>query len=300
VEIPRIAVIGAGNTSSPAKIYMSYYDGNNNANPVIFRYGTSTAANTLTGGISYNLDNNNPGTAAGAQVVANTGITYKGGLYTAVGALSNGRAVIAWYDAANQQLVYSYSQSTDPSTTTTDQWQANAKVIDADFAGWHVDLTVDVNDGIHIAYYASSNGDLKYAYVPTYSAALSDIKVVTVDSFLSAGTKLMINTRKENRSGVGNVIVPYISYYHASFMQTANSVRIAWRNDFSTLSDGTVYDDFTGAWEVMTVPTANLPAEDFITNGVPTSGTFSSVDITNSVLVGYHTDKWYERAYIKK
>jgi hypothetical protein len=31
VEIPRIAVIGAGTRGSPAKIYMSYFDGNNNA-----------------------------------------------------------------------------------------------------------------------------------------------------------------------------------------------------------------------------------------------------------------------------
>jgi hypothetical protein len=212
--------------------------------------------------------------------------------------------VIAWYDADAKQLVYSYSQGTDPSGTTTAQWQANAKVIDTDFAGWHVDLTVDRNNGIHIAYYTSSNGDLKYAYVPSYDAAQSAIKVVTVDSFLSAGTKLMINTRQETR-GASTVIVPYISYYHASFPQTRNSVRIAWRNDFSTLADGAVADDFTGAWEAMTVPAPNVPVEDFVSVGVPSSGTFnnpggSGVNLTNSVLVGYYTNRWYERAYIKK
>jgi hypothetical protein len=306
VEIPRIAVTGAGTTSSPAKVYMSYFDANNTSSPVVFRYGTvGGGANDITGGIASDLTNNNPGTAAGAQIVANNATTYRGGLYTAVGALSTGRAVIAWYDAENKRLVYSYSPSIDPSTiTATAQWQANAKVIDSDFAGWHVDLTVDKNNGIHIAYYASSSGDLKYAFLPSYDAGPGDIKVVTVDSFLSAGTKLMINTREENRGGT-NVIVPYISYYHPSFMQTANSVRVAWRNDFSSLSDGAVYDDFTGAWEVMTVPTPNIPMEDFVANGVPTSGTFNTVsngavNITNSVAVTYYTDRWYERAYIKK
>jgi hypothetical protein len=308
VEIPRIAVIGAGSSASPARIYMSYFDGNNNASPVVFRYGTVGAdANDIVGGIASDLSNTNPGTAAGAQVVANNTTTYKGGLYTAVGALSTGRAVIAWYDAENKQLVYSYSQGTHTSaseTTSTAQWQANAKVIDTDFAGWHVDLTVDRNDGIHIAYYASSSGDLKYAFLPSYNAASSAIKVVTVDSFLSAGTKLMINTRQESRGG-STVIVPYISYYHASFMQTANSIRVAWRNDFTNLSDGAVYDDFTGAWEVMTIPTANIPMEDFVVNGVPTTGNFNtvsngSVNITNSVVLGYYTNAWYERAYIKK
>jgi hypothetical protein len=114
----------------------------------------------------------------------------------------------------------------------------------------------------------------------------------------------MINTRPEVRGGI-NVIVPYISYYHASFIQTANSVRVAWRNDFSNLSDGAAYDDFTGAWEAMTVPTPNIPVENFVANGVPSTGSFnnpggSAVDITNSVLVRYYTDRWYERAYIKK
>jgi hypothetical protein len=62
-----------------------------------------------------------------------------------------------------------------------------------------------------------------------------------------------------------------------------------------------VLDDYTGSWEAMTVPTANVPIEDFICNGVPTSGTTSwSASITNSVVVTYMTDKAYERAYIKK
>jgi hypothetical protein len=98
--------------------------------------------------------------------------------------------------------------------------------------------------------------------------------------------------------------VPYISYYHASFPQTANSARIVWRNNFNTLADGAVLDDYTGAWEAMTVPTANVPIDDFVCNGVPstgtTTGTWSGVNLTNTVLVTYMTDKAYERAYIKK
>jgi hypothetical protein len=201
-------------------------------------------------------------------------------------------------------LIYSYSPTTTPTAVSTAQWQANARVIDADFAGWYVDLTVDSNNGIHIAYYSSSGGDLKYAYLPTYDAAP---QVVTVDSFLSAGTKLMINTRSETRSvgGVNKIVqVPYISYYHASFPQTKNSVRIVWRNNFDTLKDGAVMDDYTGAWEAMTVPTNNVPIEDFICNGVPstgvTAGTWAGVNLTNSVLLAYMTNLSYERAYIKK
>jgi hypothetical protein len=303
VKIPRIAVTG---TTASAKVYMSYYDSNNTTSPVVFRYGLSTGDNLLSGGVGSNLNDTNEAnsSAANRQVVANSTTTYKGGLYTAVGGLSDGRAVIAWYDSDAGQLVYSYSQGTDPSATTTAQWQANARVIDTDFAGWHVDLTVDGSNGIHIAYYSSSGGDLKYAYLPTYTATP---QVVTVDSFLSAGTKLMINTRQETKpvNGVNtSVYVPYISYYHASFPQTTNSVRVAWRNNFSALTDGAVLDDYTGAWEAMTVPTANIPVDDFVANGVPstgtTTGTWAGVNLTNTVLVTYMTDKYYERAYIKK
>jgi hypothetical protein len=310
VEIPRIAVTGAGTTASPAKIYMSYFDGNNNARPVVFRYGTVGAtannnADNIAGDIANNITTTNPGTATGAHVVADNTTTYGGGLYTAVGGLSDGRAVIAWYDADAGRLVYSYSQGVNPSATTTDQWQANARVIDSEFAGWHVDLTVDGNNGIHIAYYSSGSGDLKYAYLSSYNAAP---QVVTVDSYLSAGTKLMINARQETRNVNGvnqNVYVPYISYYHASFPQTPNSVRVAWRNNFSALADGAVLDDFTGAWESMTVPTANVPIEDFVCNGVPSSGTttggnLNNINLTNTMLVTYMTNAYYERAYIKK
>jgi hypothetical protein len=210
------------------------------------------------------------------------------------------------------RLVYSYSMGTDPRTTDTADWQANAKVIDDNGAGWHVDLTVDAADHIHIAYYDSNGGDLKYAYIPAYDSPGGDITVVTADSFLSAGTKLMINTRLETREvnhtthATAQVYVPYISYYHASFPQTRYPVRVVWRNDFEQLRDGAVLDDFTGAWEAMTIPTANIPTDDFVCNGVPSTGTFRETaaaagkDVTNSIIVGYLTDQYYERAYIKK
>jgi hypothetical protein len=291
---------------------MSYYDGNHTKNPVVFRYGVSSGSLTssatsgdtfLTNGIGYNLSGTSQDSSSGAkrQVVADSTTSHKGGLYTAVGSLSTGRAVIAWYDATAKRLIFSYSQTANPNSLTTNNWQSNAKVIDENIgAGWHVDLTVDGADGIHIAYYDSDSTDLKYAYLSAYNATPT---VVTVDSFLSTGTKLMINTRKE-----GNVYVPYISYYQPSFIQTSNSVRVAWKNvgaATGAVQDGVTDDLYTGAWEVMTVPTANVPIEDFVCNGAPATGVttgtgFSGVNLTNTVLVTYMTDKYYERAYIKK
>ena len=309
VQIPKMAVIGEGTDDIPAKIYLSYFDSNNASAPVKFRYGTvGASADSMSGGLMNDLSSNNPGTASGYQTVASSTSKYPGGLYTAVGATSTGVAVMAWYDATNRRLIYSYNDA--PSGGSESQWQSHALEIDASYAGWYVDLAVDANDGIHIAYYNSGTGDLKYAFLSSYADKKPE--VVTVDSYLSTGQQIMINTRAETRTVNGSsqsVIVPYISYYSSSFMQTTSSLRVAWRNDFSSypasaalvastgsngVGPGATGDKFTGNWEVMTIPTTNIPVDGVVCNGVPSLGTYK-----NSVFLGYYTDAYYERAYIK-
>ena len=222
--------------------------------------------------------------ATGYHIIANESTTYKGGAYTAVGYTSGGVAVVAWYDASKRQLVYSYNEN--PATVDSDgtTWQENATVIDASYAGWYVDLAVDSSDGIHIAYYKSSSGDLKYAYIENYKKA-SDAKVITVDSYLSVGTNITINTKGT---------VPYIYYYNTSANQTTNSIKVAWQNDTTTLRDGALNDKFTGAWESMTIPTSNIPNDATVSGGVPTAGTYSG-----EVVLGYMTDVYFEKAELK-
>jgi len=344
VQIPRIATTTAGTLAAPTtpiNIFMSYYDGNHTQNPVIFRYGTYNGLatetvggtnsqvytnNALTGSLTPNATGTGEAASSTAnrQVVAiNTGTSatyYRGSIYTAVGGLKDGTAVVAWHCSRTRSLVLSYNAT--PATTkstgtapvsaggTANTWQGDAIVIDSDFAGWHVDMAIDGDDGIHLAYYNSSNGGLRYAYGKFVGGVPVFEDPVRVDTFLSAGTKLMINTRQEKRTvdGVDNVDVqvPYISYFHASFPQTQNSVRVAWRVNFDKLDHGTYTNDrFTGAWEAMTVPSDNVPQDDFVCNGVPSStgtlvNTFGGNLTNNTVLLGYHTDRYYERAILKK
>jgi len=194
-------------------------------------------------------------------------------------------------------------------STSTADWQNNARVVQS-FAGTHVDMVVDAENNIHLAYYDVRNGGLYYAYIPVKGAGTGAIpdtnRIITarVDTYLSAGTKLMLNVRQEHGR-----YVPYISYYHASFAETRNSIRVAWQKN-PVLQNGTNADDsFTGAWEVMTVPTGTVPLSDeFVTNGVPTSsstvwaptnGTLRGRDLSRSILVGYMTTEWYEGAVLK-
>jgi len=203
---------------------------------------------------------------------------------------------------------------------TSQGWQDNAVIIDSG-KGAHVDMAVDGDDNVHLAYYDVNNGGLYYALIhPTGTGAdmrpnitkagnmAANITPVKVDTFLSAGTKLMINVRKE-----GVNYVPYITYAHASFAETKNSIRVAWRADMTTTNvpAGTDANDiFTGKWEVMTVPvssTVTPRTDEFVCNGVPTVTTWTApggtlnynTNLNQTIIVGYMTDQWYEGAILK-
>jgi hypothetical protein len=260
-------------TGSPYGAYMTYYDASQNQ--LTFRYGTVTSGTPVAfGGALGNQPSSAPGSYTGYQTIATSATTYGVGLYSAVGISKEGYAVVAWYDQANQRLVYSYN--TSPTTASGAQWQTNASVIDSNFGGWYVDLVVDGAGGIHIAYYNSSNGDLKYAYLSDYNATP---QVVTVDSYLSTGTDIGISVKL-----VGSNYVPYISYYMPTFTQTSYSVRTAWRTNFTSLLPGVANDQYTGNWEIMTVPTTSYPQDFRVGIGLKTNT--SSV---YSPILGYST-----------
>ena len=240
---------------------------------------------------------------SGYHIVASNNTTNsKGGQYAAVGIVPKKNStnayvgVIAWYDASVRRLCYSYNESPDSAVVGGD-WQTHSKYLDGSYTGWYVDLTTDEAGGIHIAYYNSAKGDLKYVYLSSYDAEPSE--PVTVDSYLSVGTNLTINTRLENGK-----YIPYIYYYNSSSNQTSNSIKVAWREDMTELRDGaraegTFKDKFTGAWESMTIPTENIPSEATVCGGVPTGVESGATDYSNTVVLGYMSDTGYEKAYIK-
>ena len=330
VRIPKIAVQGGGTALDPAKIAMVYFDGNmKDDSAVKFRFGTvinvetsvptvSGTRTAITGGIAYNVGNNGAGSdpyspkksgsAKGYEIIADTAdsTTHKSGLYAAVGLTSTNRAVVVWYDAANSQLVYSYrdmgasyaAPGTEGDRKTTD-WQNHAVVID-DGAPLYVDLVIDDEDGLHIGYYSSGNGGVRYAYLApdkvtgTTKPNTSDFKIATVDTYMNPGTFLKMGVRKENSKQV-----PYISYYHNGFYGSKNAARIAWLKDGIASADdvknGVVSNKFTGDWVVMTVPASNGIQQYTICQGVPTSG-----DYANKVIAAYFTNKNYEMAVLTK
>ena len=332
VRIPKIAVRGGGTTADPAKIALVYFDSNMKDDAAIkFRYGTvtGTESNTptltdsrtaITGGISYNVGNDGDGSdpvmtpptkysgsAKGYEVIADTAssTTYKSGLYAAVGLTSTNRTVAVWYDATNSRLVYSYRDMGTSYTAPgaggdrkTTEWQNNAVEIDGG-APLYVDLVIDEENGLHIGYYSSSHGGVKYAYLApekvTGTATANDFKIATVDTYMNPGTFLKMGVRKE-----GSKQVPYISYYHNGFYGSKNAARIAWLKDGlvktdAAIKNGVVNNKFTGDWVVMTVPASNGIQQYTICQGVPLTGTYA-----NKVIAAYFTNKNYEMAVLTK
>ena len=300
VQRPKITVLG--NTSN-TKVFITYFDHNSKDKAVKFRYGTINGSNTSSGQIADTA-------YSSFQTVANNTSDHQGGAYAAVGVVPSGVggaprdiAVVAWYDADAKQLVYSYNDNSDLKSsvgTGTDSniWQQNAKIVGSTYDGWYVDMAVDGNGGIHLAFYTTGTGDLKYAYIPKYSSSASEIKVVTVDSYQSVGTQISINVREDS---TGNY-VPYISYYNGSLDQTQNSVRVAWRTStMAALGNGVGIDSrnkptdrATGLWEYMTVPCTSIPDNAVICNGVPKTG-----DYGGKVVLGFKTDEKYVRAILR-
>jgi len=196
------------------------------------------------------------------------------------------------------------TRSTLSNTATgTGTWQGNAQIVNR-LAGSHVDMVIDQSDRIHLAYYDVLSGGLFYSLVPTVGGVpnLATATTVKVDTYLSAGTRIMLNVRRE-----GGRDVPYISYFHASFDETKNSIRVAWQHTPTITAGSDDNDRLTGHWEVMTVPTNAVPASgQIIASGAPSTGTVSGTptdslnqDVTRSMIVGYLTNINYEGARLK-
>ena len=304
---------------------VAWHDGTNQN--LVFSYGNSIPADstsTSTGTNTSNLTGGSTGTtyrhytfAAGHGFKVGDSVTIGGTSYVvravngnnihfALNTATTTASQFYTVNTTNLAVVrISYTSSTDLSV-----WQANARVIpNSAGKGSHVDMVVDSGNNVHLAYYDVNNGGLYYTHIPSasvVSASTSGIQTVRVDTFLAAGTKIMLNVRYQDGQQV-----PYISYFHVSFGETKNSVRVAWQKDFP-LADGTdINDRFTGAWEVMTVPVATTAlATEFICNGVPTANTNWTnangpstlngfANIHKSILLGYMTQNYYEGAILK-
>ena len=254
----------------------------------VYSWNGSKLEKLTSGTISYQSSSSTMPTYEGYQychVVAASGVSNgtaeyksatgkKAGQYVSVGALSDGTAVMAWYDSGAGRLAFSYNSEPLTAKTTlqagTGTWQNNSYYVsDSSIrAGTHVSMAVDASDGIHLAYYSASGGDLYYSYIKNPKAQSKPTKTVMVDSYGSVGTYTMIDVARDSET---SQFIPYISFRCESNADTTASVKIAYPVQWSegnVLSGVDEYDRYTGNWEVSVIPTDNTPLTDYTNIGL--------------------------------
>ena len=190
--------------------------------------------------------------------------------------------VAVWYDATNNQLLYSYNKAPQKITASTyapysndatrvDSWSQSATGWSTPVAvfgegngiGEYCKVALDANGKVHIACYDNANADVWYAYIDNY-ASPSNAKTCIVDSYGIVGTELSLDVALKD----GNP-VPYISYYGSSCARP----KIAyWAGDESILTaaslDGAIDEKFTESWETSIIPSLSKISIDHINVGV--------------------------------
>lgn len=215
------------------------------------------------------------------------------GQYVAVGALSDGTAVLAWYDELNGRLAFSYNSNINSGYSTLDagttEWQNNAwYVTDSSIrAGWYVSMAVDSDNGVHLAYYSPSGADLYYSYIKNPKSDKIATRTVMVDSYQQVGTYCTIDVGRKNSNSPW---IPYISYKCESNNGTSASAKVAYPVKFdktnNVLAGVNDRDQFTGNWEVSIIPAITTPTTDFVNVGVNkdwSTGMIKSFDSGNMV-----------------
>ncbi len=214
-------------------------------------YTDSAANNTRFGG-----NNNSGNTNAGQYFATGTGV----GLHSAVGGVSTGaltaRGILVYY--SGNTLYYQYATN-DANTT----WSA-AVSLDTGVGGDYVSMIVDKDSHVHIAYQDSFAGDVKYIYIPTYTAPATNTRVI-VDSYLTVGEKLSLTVPRTSNT-------PYITY-----KGLGNTSKIAWLT--GALGNGVgAGEKLNGAWEIQVLPNKIVDSDSnrFLvgvgTNGLPVVG----------------------------
>ena len=266
IQSPSLATAVHGATTY---LYMAYYDQMNDE--IRFRAGsTNSTARADFGAFTDKETAGAPYTyAEGAstlvQMVAGSNTGRNAGGYVSIGVVSKqGTAVddvvvMAWYDAENRCLMYSYN--TAPTTNrqgnkTAAGWSTPVRVFDEDSdmanAGEYCKVAVDNDGGVHIACYDPVNLDLDYAYLPSAkggkATSSADFATCVVDSNGVTGSNLTLDVAK-----VGSNWIPYIGYYMTSCIKP----KLAYKVDVAgSAPAGSEDDAVTGSWEITVVPTS--------------------------------------------
>lgn len=262
-QYPKLVAKG-NSVTGIAQVYALYYDDNTTNQNLIFRNfqvrnGSATGFDRLSNtgqdaqGRSYaaytNLtENNTTGRIEAAENASK---------YFDFAVTSDNRVVIVYYDASEGQLKLRYSNVTvtgaNPDSGVT---FFDSSITFPSYVGQYVSMTLDDNNGIHIAAFDTNDSDLMYFYIPSYNS--SDLYSSRVDQASAVGQYIDIKVQTKDGQRI-----PYIAYYNASETGSRDPIKLAYVNSGITSSnvpEGVdANGEVTGGWESMTVPAISPP-----------------------------------------
>ena len=179
----------------------------------------------------------------------------------AVGSLSDGSAVIAWFDDGTNTLKMTkvtFDQMTDGNlyNTTLTPEKISTK------GGEGVSLVVDSSNGIHLAYESNEGSDLYYSYVSSDFAIKNE---VLVDSKNDVGSYCSIDVGRDSENGEW---IPFITYKSNVATRTKIAYPVLFDSYGRPMAGATSGGFFTGNWAISMIPSENKSIDDKINVGL--------------------------------
>ncbi|MBO4859873.1 MAG: hypothetical protein J5527_15265 [Treponema sp.] len=196
--------------------------------------------------------------------------------------------VAVWYDAYNNQMLYSYNTAPqkikaptykgnnyyrnnngtitgiDSFSQSATGWSTPVAVFgEGNGIGEYCKVVIDANGKVHIACYDNGNADVWYAYLNDFTNP-AGAKTCIVDSYGIVGTELSLDVALKD----GNP-VPYISYYGSSCARP----KVAYWAGAESITEitnisGADEEVFSQLWESSVIPSNSKIALDHINVGV--------------------------------
>ncbi len=183
--------------------------------------------------------------------------------HVTVGALSDGSAVVVWYDDASCKLKAAKISKSDMLSGTLNT-KTQSVVTLTENGGAYVSMAVDSSDGIHLAYMSNTGANLYYARV---SSSLSSVNEVLVDVGDDVGDYCSIDVARESST---KPWIPTISYKS----NVATKTKIAYPVFSSGASSSSIPEAgadaagfYTGFWAICTLPSSNKSISDTVSVG---------------------------------
>lgn len=185
-----------------------------------------------------------------------TGVT---DAHVSVASLSDGSAVISWYDDRSRSLK-AVKITLEEMLSALNEKSYSPVTISSN-GGAYVSVVSDSDNGLHFAYSSNSGANLYYAYA---DSSLSGIKEMLVDVNDDVGDNCTIDVARESSSSPW---IPTISYRS----NVATGTKVAYPVEFDLygkpMEGSTSGGQYTGNWTICTLPTSNKSISDLISVG---------------------------------